>query len=255
MITPLFAAACGSLQGLADWSTDLVTDLFWKDCPPEERLPQERRAWIEQTVQRLAREAQISRPVQVFESKECYAAIARGGSGIWGGAPRIIVQPEFVQKLSDETLEFVLAHEVSHLKNNDIVKISWLGTLVGAISAAVLAIFNPGFIPSILSNPSRFNIGLCYFTAGSVSQLISKVFYIRQTESRADSEGFAFCSESGKRGAIPFFEHMRRENIKQREGWFTRMTVTPDGENLIDIGHPLISRRIQDLVALARRAT
>lgn len=160
-------------------------------------------AWLLSTVQRQARQAGIPMPeVAIYDSPEPNA-FATGASK---SNSLVAVSTGLMRSMTQDEVEAVLAHEVSHIANGDMVTLTLIQGVVNTF-----VIFFARVIASIIDNATRSNSnsgqGLGTFAYFGIVMLLELVFGIlasiivfwfsRQREFRADA-GAARLAGSGK---------------------------------------------------------
>ncbi len=97
-------------------------------------IPYEEAPWLHQMVEDLARRAQIPKPRIYLVPMEQPNAFATGRGP---GHAAVAVTRGILELLDEEELRGVLAHELAHIKNRDVLIASIAATIAGAISMIV----------------------------------------------------------------------------------------------------------------------
>jgi heat shock protein HtpX len=158
--------------------------------------------WLFTTVQRLTQQANLPMPeVGVYESGEVNA-FATGPSK---SRSLVAVSTGLLRSLRPNEIEGVLAHEVAHIANGDMVTMT---LLQGVINAFVM--FLARVIASVVarSNDSRSNNGM-YFLVVIVLQVVLGIlgslvtaWFSRHREFRADRGGATLAGRQNMVGAL-----------------------------------------------------
>ncbi len=139
------------------------------------------------------------------------------GVSLFSGRAGIAINPDLVDEISGGQLEFLLAHELSHIKANDLIWMGGVLSIVGVITTLAMSILFPSsaayFSPIVMatlmvSSPAAV-VGL------SVS-LVALVFFSKWREECADKLGFSVCSDAAQKAAPQFFEKIRTAQIEYR---------------------------------------
>ncbi len=109
------------------WKSDEIVLSMYRARP----LPEREYAWVYRIVERLAREAGIPRPRVFIVDDESPNAFATGRSPSRGV---VVVTRGLLRLLDRSELEGVLAHEIAHIRNNDILVSTIAAVMAGAIS-------------------------------------------------------------------------------------------------------------------------
>ena len=159
--------------------------------------------WLYQTVERLTRQANLPMPeVGVYESGEVNA-FATGPSK---SRSLVAVSAGLMRAMREDEIEGVLAHEVSHIANGDMVTMT---LLQGVMNAFV--IFFARVIASMVtrSDDNRRGGGGMYFLVVMVLQIVLGIlasfitaWFSRHREFRADAGGAHLAGRERMIGAL-----------------------------------------------------
>jgi len=159
--------------------------------------------WLYQTVERLTRQANLPMPeVGVYESDEVNA-FATGPSK---SRSLVAVSAGLMRAMRQEEIEGVLAHEVSHIANGDMVTMT---LLQGVMNAFVM--FLARVIASVVtrSDDNRRGGGGMYFLVVIVLQIVLGIFgslitawFSRSREYRADAGSAHLAGREPMIGAL-----------------------------------------------------
>jgi len=159
--------------------------------------------WLYRTVERLAQQAQIPMPeVGVYNSPEVNA-FATGPSR---NKSLVAVSTGILQTMKRNELEAVLAHEVSHVANGDMVTMTLLQGIMNSFVMFVARI-----IASVVTGGSRGERGssMAYFAVTIVAEIILGIAgsmvtasFSRYREFRADAGGAALAGRANMVAAL-----------------------------------------------------
>jgi Zn-dependent protease with chaperone function len=239
----LFAAIPGSFS----WRLR-----FQKD---DRILSIEKRICIESKIQELAQKLEISKSIELIEKKGKFAGLQAQGIELFYGRAGIAIDPELVKVISEEQLEFLLAHELAHIKANDHLWMCVASSIVGIITTLAMNIlfqllgvyFSPN-VSRLLGISPAAAIGL------SISH-IALAFFSKWREECADKLGISICSDAAQTAAPTFFDSLKTFYIECRNSeedpylfrLLVRFLITSDGDVRFDIYHPSLKTRINYL--------
>lgn len=159
--------------------------------------------WLYRTVERLAQQAQIPMPeVGVYNSPEVNA-FATGPSR---NKSLVAVSTGILQAMKRNELEAVLAHEVSHVANGDMVTMTLLQGIMNSFVMFVARI-----IASVVTGGSRGERGssMAYFAVTIVAEIVLGIAgsmvtasFSRYREFRADAGGAALAGRGNMVAAL-----------------------------------------------------
>ncbi|MCH8220833.1 MAG: protease HtpX [Proteobacteria bacterium] len=172
--------------GLSKWLAKRSTGARVIDKPAGET-----EAWLLRTVERQARQAGIGMPeVAIFPSPQpnAFATGAKRDSAL------VAVSEGLLQQMSRDEVEAVLAHEISHIANGDMVTLTLiqgvLNTFVIFLSRIIGGIVNR----VVFRSNSSYGIG--YFISVIITQIVLGIlasvivmWFSRYREFRADAGG------------------------------------------------------------------
>ena len=147
--------------------------------------------WLINTVQRLANDAGIGMPeVGIFPAYEANA-FATG----WNRNNSLVaVSQGLLERFSPEEVEAVLAHEIGHVANGDMVTLTLIQGVVNTFVMFFARIFRNFVDKAILKNEDGPGIGYCVATifAQLVLGILASIivmWFSRRREFRADEAG------------------------------------------------------------------
>jgi heat shock protein HtpX len=145
--------------------------------------------WLVSTVQRLANKANIGMPeVAVYEGEPNAFA-----TGAFKNSALVAVSTGLLQSMTREEVEAVLAHEVAHIENGDMVTLTLIQGIVNTFVVFLSKIVGYFVDRVVLRNQSDAP-GFGYYATDIVCQLVLGVlatvivaYFSRQREFRADA--------------------------------------------------------------------
>jgi heat shock protein HtpX len=195
------------------------------------------------TIERLARQANLPMPeVGVYESQEVNA-FATGPSK---SRSLVAVSTGLLRAMRPEEVEGVLAHEVSHIANGDMVTMTLLQGVVNAF-----VIFLSRAIASMLRGSNDNRGGGAYFLVVIVLQTVLgflgaliTTWFSRHREFRADRGGASLAGREKMIGALkrllsnqqlvdPSHEALATLKINGTRGWMMFFSTHPPLEERI----------------------
>ncbi len=210
------------------------------------------------TAEAIALEMGIQKPIEVrtVENSEgvpySIQGISRGP-----GSLLLFVPPE--GKFSQEQEEAILRHEFSHALKWDTLTSQFL--MLGMMSGLNRLFDSLGFQP--MTHFEKLKQGFLI----TISALAIQKIHSRYFESRADANSVHSCSSEKKAkhienlsAALNAFKSHNLEVIHQVADapWVVRFTIglfsSSTGDNYLDLDHPTISGRIQDIQAMKSQA-
>jgi heat shock protein HtpX len=180
----------------------------------------QREAWLVNTVQRQARQAGIPMPeVAIYHAPEPNA-FATGASK---ASSLVAVSTGLLQSMTDDEIEAVLAHEVSHIANGDMVTLTLIQGVVNTF-----VIFFARVIAGLINNATRSNSssgqGLGTFAYFGIVMVLELVFGIvasmivfwfsRQREFRADAGAAKLAGSDKMIAALRRLQGSQESNLE-----------------------------------------
>ncbi|ATG74561.1 zinc metalloprotease HtpX [Zobellella denitrificans] len=207
--------------------------------------------WLVTTVARQAQQAGIGMPeVGVYNSPDmnAFATGARRNDSL------VAVSSGLMYSMSRDEAEAVLAHEVSHIANGDMVTLTLIQGVVNTF-VMFFARIVANIISSFLSRGEQEEGGglggLAYFGVVMVLEIVFGIlasiivmWFSRQREYRAD-EGAARLV--GKEKMIAALERLRRGPETELEGSLAAFGINGKRHSELFMSHPPIEKRIQSL--------
>ncbi len=204
-------------------------------------------AWLVETVRQQAQAANIGMPeVAIFPSDapNAFATGARKDKAL------VAVSTGLLRSMNRGEVEAVLAHEVSHVANGDMVTLSLIQGVVNAFVIFLSRIVGHVVDRVVLRNEEGYGIG--YFVSTIAAQILLGIlasiivmWFSRRREFRADAGGAALAGTPNMIGALealksgveqPLPEQISAFGISGGKG-FTRLFMS----------HPPLDERIEAL--------
>lgn len=209
--------------------------------------------WLVNTVRRQAQQAGIGMPeVAIYDSPEMNAF----ATGMNRNNALVAVSTGLLHNMSEQEVEAVLAHEVSHVANGDMVTMTLIQGVVNTFVIFLARVIG-GFIDNMLRSnddeeaPAEGG-GLAYFAIVFVLEMIFGVlasiivmWFSRQREYRAD-EGAARLVGPGP--MIAALERLKYNHESQLQGNMMAFGIAskPASSELF-LSHPPLDKRIEAL--------
>lgn len=172
--------------GLSKWLAKRSTGARVIDKPAGET-----EAWLLRTVERQARQAGIGMPeVAIFPSPQpnAFATGAKRDSAL------VAVSEGLLQQMSRDEVEAVLAHEISHIANGDMVTLTLIQGVLNTFVIFLSRIIG-GIVNRVVFR-SNSNYGIGYFISVIITQIVLGILasvivmrFSRYREFRADAGG------------------------------------------------------------------
>ncbi len=210
-----------------------------------------REVWLMNTVERQARQAGIPMPeVAIYHAPEPNA-FATGASK---ASSLVAVSTGLLQSMTDDEIEAVLAHEVSHIANGDMVTLTLIQGVVNTF-----VIFFARVIAGLINNATRSNSssgqGLGTFAYFGIVMVLELVFGIvasmivfwfsRQREFRADAGAAKLAGSDKMIAALRRLQGAQESNL---EGSMMAFGIqSKRAFNRLFMSHPPLAERIAAL--------
>ncbi len=209
--------------------------------------------WLKDTVAELAQKAGIGMPeVGIFPSPSSNA-FATGASR---NNALVAVSAGLLERFSPEEAKAVMAHEIGHVANGDMITLSLIQGVVNTFVMFFARIIGHAFDRIVLKNERGFGIGA--WIATIVAEMIlgflasTIVFWFsRRREFRADIAGAELASRSGMIAAL---QRLRTEqglpnDMPGEMAAFGISGVMKEGLMSLFLTHPPLEKRIAALQA------
>ena len=206
--------------------------------------------WLLTTVTRQAQQAGIGMPeVGIYDSRDMNA-FATGASR---NSSLVAVSTGLMQQMTRDEAEAVLAHEVSHIANGDMVTMT---LLQGVVNTFVM--FFARIIANLISSAMNKDNeeggglgGIAYFGVVMALELvfgmlasIIVMWFSRYREYRAD-EGSARLV--GKDKMIAALQRLGQGSQAELDGSLAAFGINGQGKSELFMSHPPLEKRIQSL--------
>ena len=151
----------------------------------------ETEAWLFATVERLARGAQISRPeIAIYDSEDMNAF----ATGAFRNSALVAVSTGLLRGISREAVEGVLAHEIAHVANGDMITMTLVQGVLNTFVIFLSRVVGYAVDKLVLRNDDRRGPGIGYTITVILSQIVLGIlasliasWYSRRREFRADA--------------------------------------------------------------------
>jgi heat shock protein HtpX len=207
--------------------------------------------WLVSTVQRQAKQAGISMPeVAIYDSPEINAF----ATGMSRNNALVAVSTGLLNAMTQQEAEAVLAHEVSHVANGDMVTLTLIQGVVNTF-----VIFFARVVAGIIDNFFRSNDeeesqggGISYMITVFVLEMIFGVlasiivmWFSRQREYKADAGAARLV---GAENMVAALQRLKGNNESQLQGSMTAFGLaTKAAPSELFMSHPPLDKRIHAL--------
>jgi heat shock protein HtpX len=208
--------------------------------------------WLVNVVQRQAQQAKIGMPeVAIYDSADVNAF----ATGMNRNNALVAVSGGLLQTLSKDEVEAVLAHEISHVANGDMVTMTLIqgvvNTFVIFLSRAI------GYIVDLaLSKDKEYRgPGIAYYLVSFIAEIIISIlasaivmWFSRQREFRADAGSAELV---GKQKMIAALQRLQQAHTHELPDQFAAFGIAGSkGKSLLRylfLSHPPLEERIEAL--------
>ncbi|EDP74768.1 zinc metalloprotease HtpX [Hydrogenivirga sp. 128-5-R1-1] len=237
------------------WFSDKIVLSMYraKEISPEEA------PWLHRIVEELSRKANIPKPKIYLVPMEQPNAFATGRGP---GHAAVAVTRGILEILDEEELKGVLAHELAHIKNRDVLVASIAATIAGAISMIVnwlqwALIFGWGRDEED-NNPLSLVGSILLIIITPIIAAIIQMAISRSREYLADETGAYICGcpLALARALEKIHNYVTQVPARVNEGTAHLFIENPlKGEGLMELfsTHPSTEKRIARLVEIARK--
>lgn len=237
----------GSLISLmiSKWSAKRMTGAVVIDSP---RNPTE--TWLVETVRRQAQMAGIGMPeVAIYDAPDVNA-FATGASR---NSALVAVSTGLLRSMEKDEVEAVLAHEISHVANGDMVTLALIQGVVNTFVIFFARIIGNFVDKAIFKNEEGH--GIAFYVTSIVAELILGIlasmivmWFSRQREFRADAGG---ASLAGREKMINALERLRAAHSAPLPDQMAAFGISggSDGIKKFFMSHPPLEQRIAALRA------
>ena len=210
--------------------------------------------WLVDTVQRQAKQAGIGMPeVGIFESPQPNAF----ATGINRNNALVAVSTGLLQHMTKDRVEAVLAHEVSHVSNGDMIT---MGLMQGVVNTFVIFLSRiVGFLVDRIIFKTQRGVGPAYFITSIIAQIVLSIlastivmWFSRLREFHADAGA---AELAGNHKMIAALKRLQAVNDPQDlPGEFSSFGISGGiggGLKSLFMSHPPLEKRIEALQASA----
>ena len=207
-------------------------------------------SWLVGAVQRQAQAAGIGMPeVGVFDSPEPNAF----ATGARRDAALVAVSTGLLQSMSQQEVEAVLAHEVSHVANGDMVTLTLIQGVVNTFVFFFSRVIGH-FVDRVIFRTEEGH-GPAFIVTSIIAQLVLGLFammivmwFSRQREFRADAGGAHLASRQAMIGALERLQQRHSGALPDKMAAFgIAGGPKPGGFKRLFMSHPPLDERIAAL--------
>ena len=222
-------------------------------------IPREEAPWLHEMVEDLSRRAQIPKPRIYLVPMEQPNAFATGRGP---GHAAVAVTRGILEILDEDELRGVLAHEIAHIKNRDVLVASIAATIAGAISMIVnwlqwALLFGWGRDEED-NNPLSIVGSILLIIVTPIIAAIIQMAISRSREYLADETGAYICGcpLSLAKALQKIHDYVTQVPARVNEGTAHLFIENPlKGEGLWELfsTHPSTEKRIARLLEIAKK--
>jgi heat shock protein HtpX len=210
--------------------------------------------WLVDTVKRQAQMARIGMPeVGIFDSPQPNAF----ATGMRRNNALVAVSTGLLQQMSADEVEAVLAHEITHVSNGDMVT---MGLIQGVVNTFVIFLSRViGHVVDRVVFKTQRGYGPAYFITSIVAQIFLSIlastivmWFSRRREYRADAGGASLAGRDKMIGALQALQ--REHEPHDLPGEFAAFGISGGvggGIKKLFLTHPPLQERIAALQASA----
>jgi len=206
--------------------------------------------WLVETVRRQAEQAGIGMPeVGIFDSPQPNAF----ATGMRRNNALVAVSTGLLNAMNEDEVEAVLAHEVSHVANGDMIT---MGLIQGVLNTFVYFLSRiVGMLVDKVVFKSRSGFGPGYFIVSIIAQMVLGIFasmiaswYSRRREFRADAGGAALAGSEKMVAALQRLQTQHTpEELPGQLAAFGISGGVKSGIQKLLMSHPPLDERINTL--------
>ncbi len=205
--------------------------------------------WLLSTVQRQAQQANIGMPeVGVFDSPDpnAFATGANKNNAL------VAVSTGLLRNMQKEEVEAVLAHEVSHVANGDMVTMALIQGVVNTF-VVFLSRLVGFFVDRVILKNER-GLGIGYFISSIVAQIVLGIlattivmWFSRRREFRADAGGAHLAGRGNMIAALRRLQQRAGESELPEQIAAFGIHGSKGGLKALFMSHPPLEQRIAAL--------
>jgi Zn-dependent protease with chaperone function len=226
----------------------------------ENELSKYKREQINEKIENLAKNLEIRKPIELVQKKGLVTIAQAQGLALFSSRAGIVLDPNIVCRLPEVQLEFLIAHELSHIKANDHMWIGVVSGIVGIITTSAMSILFPSSVAFSSTVATFIQIPPAALVGLSLSA-IALINFSKWREECADKRGFSVCSDDSQEAAPEFFETIRTSQRMYRNDkkgsslskLWRKFLITKAGDARFDVLHPSLTTRIGYLTELREK--
>ena len=206
-------------------------------------------SWLISTVQRQAQAAGIGMPeVGIFDSANpnAFATGANKNNAL------VAVSSGLLATMSQDEVEAVLAHEVSHVANGDMVTMALIQGVVNTFVVFLSRLV--GFFVDRVILKNQRGLGIGYFISSIVAQIVLGIlastivmWFSRRREFRADADAAKLAGGDKMIAALQSLQRGTGEDLPTQMAAFGISGKTKSGIAALFLSHPPLEQRIAAL--------
>ena len=208
--------------------------------------------WLVDTVRRQAQQAGIGMPdVGIFDSPAPNAF----ATGMRRNSALVAVSTGLLQNMSADEVEAVLAHEITHVSNGDMIT---MGLIQGVVNTFVIFLSRIiGHVVDRVVFKTQRGYGPAYYITSIVAQIFLSIlastivmWFSRRREYRADAGGASLAGRNKMIGALQALQ--RTQEPRDLPGEFAAFGISGGigvGIKRLFMSHPPLEERIAALQA------
>jgi heat shock protein HtpX len=208
--------------------------------------------WLHGTVRRLAVAVEIGMPeVGIFDAEDMNAF----ATGARRDAALVAVSTGLLRSMPRPQAEAVLAHEISHIANGDMVTLALLQGVLNTFVIFIARLIGCAVDRSWFENDGEES-GIVFFLATTVAQLVLGLFasmivswYSRQREFRADRGGANLTDVGSMVGALEVLKRSQGDPLPPQMQLFGINTGNDGNFKRLFMSHPPLEARIAALLS------
>lgn len=205
--------------------------------------------WLLDTVKEQAKKAGINTPeVAIYNAHDMNAF----ATGMKKNSALVAVSTGLLEQMTRDEAEAVLAHEISHVANGDMVTLALIQGVVNTFVIFLARVIG-GFIDNAMrgNNNGNSGRGFSYFIIVFILEMVFGVlastivmYYSRQREFSADSGS---ASLVGKTKMIAALKRLQTTSEPQLEGSLMAFGISGKKKSSLFMSHPPLEDRIKAL--------
>jgi heat shock protein HtpX len=207
--------------------------------------------WLYSTVQRQAQQAGIGMPeVGIFPSPEpnAFATGARRNNAL------VAVSAGLLQHMTRDEVEAVLAHEVSHVANGDMITMALIQGVVNTFVVFLSRLV--GFFVDRVLLKNKSGLGIGYFISSIIAQIVFGIlastivmWFSRRREFRADAGSASIAGRQKMIAALKRLQSTGQAELPKQMAAFGINGKSKSGLAALFLSHPPLEQRIAALEA------